>query len=39
MVMKVLFFDTCAIVKYWVEEPGHDVARWLCNPTTKVLLA
>jgi len=38
MVMKVLFFDTCAIVKYWIEEPGHDVVRWLCDPETKVLL-
>jgi hypothetical protein len=36
--MKVLFFDTNAIVKYWIEEPGHDVVRWLCDPTTKVLL-
>jgi hypothetical protein len=39
MVMKVLFFDTCAVVKYWIEEPGHDVVRWLCDPETKVLLS
>lgn len=38
MVMKVLFFDTCAIVKYWADEPGHDVVRWLCNPETRVVL-
>lgn len=38
MVMKALFFDTCAIVKYWIDEPGHDIVRWLCNPETKVLL-
>lgn len=36
--MKVLFFDTCAIVKYWIDEPGHDVVRWLCEPDTKFLL-
>ena len=38
MVMKVLFFDTCAIIKYWVDEPGSDVLRWLCKPDTKMLL-
>lgn len=38
MVMKVLFYDTCAIVKYWINEPGHDVVRWLCKPETKFLL-
>jgi len=38
MVMKVLFFDTCAIIKYWIDEPGRDVVRWLCEPETKVLL-
>jgi len=37
MVMKVLFFDTCAILKFWLDEPGHDVVRWLCDPETKVL--
>ena len=36
--MKVLFFDTCAIVKYWIKEPGHDIVRWLCHPETKLLL-
>lgn len=38
MVMKALFFDTCAIVKCWIDEPGHDVVRWLCNSDTRVLL-
>lgn len=37
MVMKVLFFDTCAVLKYWLNEPGHEVVRWICDPTTKVL--
>lgn len=38
MVVKALFFDTCAIVKYWIAEPGHDVVRWLCEPNTRVIL-
>jgi hypothetical protein len=37
MVMKVLFFDTCAVLKYWIDEPGHEVVRWICDPATKVL--
>jgi len=39
MVMKVLFFDTCTILKYWFsDERGHDVVRWLCNSEIKIQL-
>ena len=37
--MKSLFFDTCAVVKFFINEPGHDVVRWLCESETKALLS
>jgi len=27
--MRMLFLDTCALVKYFVDEPGRDVVKWL----------
>jgi hypothetical protein len=28
-VLKLLFLDTCAVVKIFVPEPGHDIMQWL----------
>ena len=39
MAIKSLFFDTCAVVKYFIDEPGRDVVRWLCESNTKFLLS
>ena len=39
MVIKSLFFDTCAVVKYFINECGRDVVRWLCEPNTQLLLS
>lgn len=39
MVIKSLFFDTCAVVKYFINESGRDVVRWLCEPNTRLLLS
>lgn len=39
MSTKILFFDTCAIIKYFVKEKGSDVIRWLCENETKYLLS
>ncbi len=39
MAMKSLFFDTCAVVKFFIDEPGRDVVRWLCKSETKLLLS
>ena len=37
MAIKSLFFDTCAVVKYFIDEPGRNVVRWLCE--SKFLLS
>jgi len=36
MTTKILFFDTNALLKYFVKEPGSEIIRWLCHPTTKL---
>lgn len=35
--VRALFFDTCAILKYFLPEKGSDVVRWLLNSETKFL--
>jgi len=37
-VIKNLFFDTNAILKIFLDEPGHEVVKWLCKPETRVEL-
>ena len=37
MIMKVLFFDTSALLKLFFTEPGTETIKWLCNANTKVL--
>lgn len=29
--IKILYFDTNAVVKYFCDEPGSDVVRWIVN--------
>ena len=29
--MRSLFFDTCAIIKFFIDEKGSDVVRWLLS--------
>lgn len=29
--VKILYFDTNAVVKYFCDEPGSDVVRWIVN--------
>lgn len=36
MVIKVLFFDTSALLKMFVEENGTPNVKWLTSPDTKV---
>lgn len=36
MVIKVLFFDTSALLKRFVEEEGTSNVKWLTSPDTKV---
>lgn len=36
MVVKVLFFDTSALIKIFVDEAGTPQAKWLTSPETKV---
>jgi len=38
MVIKVLFLDTNAIIKYFIDELGSDVVRWLFNSDTRMML-
>lgn len=33
--MRSLFFDTSAILKYFLPEKGSEVVRWLCSGETK----
>lgn len=37
MVIKVLFFDTSALLKMFVDEPGTRNVKWLTSADTKVL--
>jgi hypothetical protein len=32
---KNLFFDTCAIIKFFIDETGSDYIKWLCNSNTR----
>jgi len=36
MVIKVLFFDTDALLKKFINEEGSDVVKWITSPRTKV---
>ena len=33
--MRSLFFDTSAILKYFIPEKGSEIVRWLCSGETK----
>jgi len=37
MVTKVLFFDTSALLKLFIDEDGSDVVKWICASQTKVM--
>ena len=39
MVIKVLFFDTSALLKKFIPENGSDKVKWLTSPQTKVTYA
>lgn len=36
MATKILFFDTNALIKYFVPEIGSDIIKWLCHPEIKI---
>ena len=36
MAIKVLFFDTSALLKMFVDEPGSRIVKWLTSSNTKV---
>lgn len=37
MVIKVLFFDTSALIKMFVDEPGTSNIKWLTSPETRLV--
>jgi len=37
MATKVLFFDTSALIKMFVNEPGSSNVKWLTSPDTRVV--
>lgn len=37
MVTKILFFDTSALIKMFVDEPGTPNMKWLTSPDTRVV--
>lgn len=39
MVIKVLFFDTSALLKMFINEDGTEKVMWLTSPDTKMLFA
>lgn len=39
MVIKILFFDTSALLKMFINEDGTKNVKWLTSPNTKMLFA
>lgn len=37
MIIRMLFFDTCALLKMFVREDGSDIVRWITSPDTKIV--
>ncbi len=35
--LKFFFLDTCAVVKIFVLEPGHEIMQWLLNSSDAIL--
>ena len=39
MPVKILFFDTSALLKVFIDEPGSEVVKWLVSPRTRCLFS